>query len=188
MSWCEAEEPCGVSPARHGKCRGTRQLKPPAEQIIHPNPVTFAYLIVLFTWLAYHLVERVCSAGKKEFCLLWLFLWSICAHSLPAALWVWTVPRQQLQTAAFWEVHGRLGRPLHFQGVSGLRVNFCLAWSLSVTAYGCFRQHKVVFQDLPSGYGLCPCTVSSWEPRAACSSFFFCKGAFKMWCLIISRV
>lgn len=67
MSWCEAEEPCGVSPARHGKCRGTRQLKPPAEQIIHPNPVTFAYLIVLFTWLAYHLVERVCSAGKESF-------------------------------------------------------------------------------------------------------------------------
>lgn len=67
MSWCEAEEPRGVSPARHGKCRGTRQLKPPAEQIIRPNPVTFAYLIVLFTWLAYHLVERVCSAGKKSF-------------------------------------------------------------------------------------------------------------------------
>lgn len=101
MSWCEAEEPRGVSPARHGKSRGTHQLKPPAEQIIHPNPVTFAYLIVLFTWLAYHLVERVCSAGKKEFCLLWLFLWSICAHSLPAALWVWTVPRQQYKQQPF---------------------------------------------------------------------------------------
>lgn len=64
MGWCEEEEPRGISPARHGKCGGTPQLKPPTEQIICPNPVTFTYLIVLFVWLVYHLMERVCTAGR----------------------------------------------------------------------------------------------------------------------------
>lgn len=76
MGGCEAEEPRGVCPAGHGKCGGTPQPKPPAEQIICPNPVTFTYLIVC---LAYGLMERVCAAGKGVLFIVAVSLGNLCS-------------------------------------------------------------------------------------------------------------
>lgn len=188
MNWCEAEEPRGVSLARRGKCGGTCQLKPPTEQIISPNLVTFTYLSYLpdeliIWWGEFVLQEkRVLFIVTVSLVNLYSFL-ACCSLGLNG-------PSSAVTNSSLlggeWEVGQAtvFPRSLWFE-----RVNFWLAWWLSsVTIYGCFRQHKVVFQDLPSGYGLCPCTVLSWDPRAAYSSFFFCKGVSKTWCLIISRV
>lgn len=105
---------------------------------------------------------------EEEFCLLWLFLCLICAHSLLDGF-------ESCLIINFGRWMGGWALALCFQGVSGLGEGIFDC----ITIYGCFRQRKVVFQDLPSGYSLCPCTVWSLELRAIYSSFFFCKGCLK---------
>lgn len=140
-----------------------------------PNPGTFTYLIVLLVWLVWW---RGFVVQGEEFCVLWLFFGKFgCFFGsfVVQACCLLGLSAQQLPAAA-------IGFPRSF---CFERVNFWKVWSLSITIYGCFRQHKVVFQDFHSGYSLCPCWV--WEPRAPYSSLFFFKGCLS-WCSVISRV